>query len=189
MELGDRLKFVREAREMSQDELAKALGYKSRSTINKIEMNKNQMPLDKIKQAAKVLDVNEYFLLGLDENPGLRSPGPELWSMFDEQYQIITPMEYMNKAFQKPKSSKTLFHVVSKPSIRAEMQRISLDVHSALDRLNYQGLQKAKIAIDRLLNDSENTDKKELEEAIKLEEFQDDLFVNHGRTEKEKDEK
>ena len=41
MELYKRIKARREELGMSQEELATKLGYKSRSTINKIEMGKN----------------------------------------------------------------------------------------------------------------------------------------------------
>ena len=43
MELYKRIKARREKLGMSQEELATKLGYKSRSTINKIEMGKNDI--------------------------------------------------------------------------------------------------------------------------------------------------
>lgn len=43
MELYKRIKARREELGMSQEELATKLGYKSRSTINKIEMGKNDI--------------------------------------------------------------------------------------------------------------------------------------------------
>lgn len=41
---GENLKRLRIARGMSQEELAKALDYTNRSSINKIELGKNDMP-------------------------------------------------------------------------------------------------------------------------------------------------
>ena len=38
MKIGERIKYRREQLGLSQDELARRLGYKSRSSINKIEM-------------------------------------------------------------------------------------------------------------------------------------------------------
>lgn len=38
MTIGERIKFKREELDISQDELARRLGYKSRSSINKIEL-------------------------------------------------------------------------------------------------------------------------------------------------------
>lgn len=37
MTIGEKIKMLREEREWSQEQLASRLGYKSRSTINKIE--------------------------------------------------------------------------------------------------------------------------------------------------------
>ena len=48
MELYKRIKARREKLGMSQEELATKLGYKSRSTINKIEMGKNDITQSKI---------------------------------------------------------------------------------------------------------------------------------------------
>ena len=41
--LGDMIKKRREQIGMSQDELAQKVGYKSRSSINKIELNKQDL--------------------------------------------------------------------------------------------------------------------------------------------------
>ena len=43
MTLGDKIKFRREELQMSQEELANRLGYKSRSTIAKIESGENDL--------------------------------------------------------------------------------------------------------------------------------------------------
>ena len=39
MDIGERIKLRREELNLSQDELAKKVGYKSRSSINKIEQD------------------------------------------------------------------------------------------------------------------------------------------------------
>lgn len=83
---GERLRFVREHRKMSQDDLAKALGYLSRSTINKIEMNKNDMPLDKILKAAEILQTNEYYLMGLDDEPMLYETNDESMKAWETKH-------------------------------------------------------------------------------------------------------
>lgn len=48
MELYKRIRKRREELGMSQEELAKKMGYKSRSSINKIEMGENDIPQSKI---------------------------------------------------------------------------------------------------------------------------------------------
>ena len=61
--LGDRIKRIRILRKLSQDELAQKCGYKSRSTINKIEAGVNDVPQSKIKIIASALDVDDSVLL------------------------------------------------------------------------------------------------------------------------------
>lgn len=61
---GSNLKRLRLARGMSQDELAKALGYTNRSSINKIEVGRSNIPADKIARTAEVLGVSPLELFG-----------------------------------------------------------------------------------------------------------------------------
>lgn len=68
MEIGDRIRARREELHMSQYELAKALGYKSRSSINKIEVDGRGLPQDKIVQLARALRVTPSYLMGWAEN-------------------------------------------------------------------------------------------------------------------------
>ena len=69
MQIGDRLKEFREKRNMSQDELAKKIGYKSRSSINKIETEGRKIPQDKIQAAASALNISPLYLLGWTDDP------------------------------------------------------------------------------------------------------------------------
>ena len=52
---------------LTQKELAERLGYTSRSTINKIELGINDVPLSKLENLAKVLKVPVAWLLELDD--------------------------------------------------------------------------------------------------------------------------
>ena len=52
MTIGERIKFKREELNISQDELARRLGYKSRSSINKIELGLQNLNQSKIKARA-----------------------------------------------------------------------------------------------------------------------------------------
>lgn len=69
MTLYDRIRTRREKLGMSQDELAKKLGYKSRSTIAKIESGENDITQSKIVAFAKALGVKPGYLMGWDETP------------------------------------------------------------------------------------------------------------------------
>ena len=62
--IGDRIKIKRQELGLTQDELAEKTGYKSRSSINKIERGGNDLPLPKIIQFAKVLCTTPSYLLG-----------------------------------------------------------------------------------------------------------------------------
>lgn len=64
MTIGDRIRIKREEMNMTQDELAAKLGYKSRSTINKIERGVNDLVQSKIVEFAKVLNTTPSYLMG-----------------------------------------------------------------------------------------------------------------------------
>lgn len=67
MKIGDRIKYRREALEMSQDELARRLGYKSRSSINKIEKDASGLPQTKIAAIANALQTTPAYIMGWEE--------------------------------------------------------------------------------------------------------------------------
>lgn len=67
MGLGDRIKAKREELGMSQDELAKRMGYSSRSAIAKIERGASDIPYTKIREFANVLNTNVIFLIDGDK--------------------------------------------------------------------------------------------------------------------------
>lgn len=68
MSLYSRIRARREELGMSQGELAKRLGYKSRSTIAKIESGENDIPQSKIEAFAEALSVTAAYLMGWEEN-------------------------------------------------------------------------------------------------------------------------
>ena len=59
----NKIKRLRIERNMTQDELAKILGYSSRSTINKIESDINTLSYDKLLKLVDVfkIDINELI--------------------------------------------------------------------------------------------------------------------------------
>lgn len=69
MTLYDRIRTRREQLNMSQEELAKKLGYKSRSTIAKIESGENDITQSKIVAFAKALGVKPGYLMGWEDTP------------------------------------------------------------------------------------------------------------------------
>ena len=68
MTVGERIKQKRLELGLTQDELAKKAGYKSRSSINKIECSRD-LPLSKVKKVASLLECSPAYLMGWeDEN-------------------------------------------------------------------------------------------------------------------------
>ena len=67
-EIADRIRKVRLERGMTQQELADALGLKSRSSINKIEMDTYDPGLEQIKRIARALNCDPDYLVFGQEN-------------------------------------------------------------------------------------------------------------------------
>ena len=62
-----RIKQRREALRLTQDELAERLGYKSRTSIAKLEGSASGLPQSKIVKIARALETTPGYLLGWDE--------------------------------------------------------------------------------------------------------------------------
>ena len=67
MTIGLRIKQRRESLGMTQLELAEKLGYKSKSTINKIEKGINEISQSKVLGFADALRTTPSYILGYDE--------------------------------------------------------------------------------------------------------------------------
>lgn len=65
--IGDKIKARREELGMTQQQLADKMGYSSRSSINKIESNLQDIPQKKIMQFAKELNTTVEYLMDWDE--------------------------------------------------------------------------------------------------------------------------
>lgn len=59
---------------MSQDELARKLGYKSRSSVNKIENDASGLPQTKIVAIANALSTTPAFIMGWEEKGENKNP-------------------------------------------------------------------------------------------------------------------
>lgn len=68
MTFGERVRARREQLDMTQDELAKKLGYKSRSSVNKIELDQRNMKQSQIVSLANALQTTPGYLMGWKEN-------------------------------------------------------------------------------------------------------------------------
>ena len=71
-ELSTRIRLRREALGLSQGALAQRMGYRSKSSITKLEKGVNDLPQAKLQELAQALETTPAYLLGLD----LPSPPP-----------------------------------------------------------------------------------------------------------------
>lgn len=108
---GRNLKRLRQERGMSQEELAKALGFKNRSSINKIEIGRSNIPTDLITRTAEILGVSPLELF--QEEPeaqetmpiGLFRGGeqkPDIWVDFESlsdknKEQVANYIQFLKK--------------------------------------------------------------------------------------------
>ena len=72
--VGENILLMRKQLGLTQEELAKKMGYKSKSTINKIELGINDIPQSKIVQFAEVLGTTPAHLMGWNEKNVKNTP-------------------------------------------------------------------------------------------------------------------
>ena len=65
--IGHRIRKRREELGMSQEELGRKLGYKSRSSINKIELDQRNLTQSKIAALAKALNTTPAYIMGWED--------------------------------------------------------------------------------------------------------------------------
>lgn len=80
MTVGEKIREARLKKGYTQTELAELLGYKSRSSINKIEIDGRDIPRSSVIKFAKVLDVTPAYLMGWEDEP---KPEQPLYEQFD----------------------------------------------------------------------------------------------------------
>lgn len=92
MKIGDRIKQRRLELGLTQEELAEKVGYKSKSSINKIEIDGRGIPQSKIEKLAEVLHTTPAYLMGWEENDD-----------DDEQHVFYDVDDMTNELFEKHK--------------------------------------------------------------------------------------
>ncbi len=65
--VGIKIKECREKLGLTQEQLAKLVGYKSKSSINKIEMGINDITQSKVVEFSNVLNTTPAYLMGWDD--------------------------------------------------------------------------------------------------------------------------
>lgn len=91
---GERIKKFRINRGLTQDELAKLVGYKSRSSINKIELDKQELVQSSIVAFSNALNVSPLELLGIEDEiteTGKNRPrSEEEWTALEEKLLLLS---------------------------------------------------------------------------------------------------
>ena len=89
MTMGERIRKARLEKGLSQAELAELLGYKSRSSINKIEVEGRDIPRSSIVKFAQVLGVTPSYLMGWEDESSEKDP----LDILMEKYDNIKPVK------------------------------------------------------------------------------------------------
>lgn len=107
MTFGERINKIRNEKGMTQDELAHAVGYKSRSTIAKIESGERDVSQSMVIKFAKALNTTTAVLMGNDndDNKAVQSPAPSdddiKFALFDGSEGVTDEMYDEVKRFAK----------------------------------------------------------------------------------------
>lgn len=107
MTFGERINKIRNEKGMTQDELAHAVGYKSRSTIAKIESGERDISQSMVIKFAKALNTTTAVLMGNDndDNKAVQSPAPSdddiKFALFDGSEGVTDEMYDEVKRFAK----------------------------------------------------------------------------------------
>lgn len=95
MTIGQKIKQRREALGLTQEELAKKVGYASRSSINKIELSRD-LPLSKVSKMATALETSPSFLMGWTDNPDPNYPN----TIDGQMEEAGSRMDFVNKTMR-----------------------------------------------------------------------------------------
>ena len=88
MSVGERIRTRRKELNMSQDELARRMGYKSRSTVNKIEKGINDITQSKIVAFAKVLKTTPAYIMGWEDEKDDLAHDVEFAEEFNDSFSL-----------------------------------------------------------------------------------------------------
>ncbi len=89
---GERIAKKREEKGISQAELARMVGYKSRGSINKLEIGKREIPKSMIVKIADVLEISPLELLGLDDLDKIGTDRPltvKEWTVLETKLMML----------------------------------------------------------------------------------------------------
>lgn len=95
--IGDNIMRLRKERGLTQEELANRMGYKSKSTINKIELGINDIPQSKVVKFAEVLGVTPAEIMGWTEMQQKNDVASDIALRLVKDSEFLSVVEVINK--------------------------------------------------------------------------------------------
>lgn len=99
--IGERIYNRRRELGLTQQDLADRLGYKSKSSINKIEIGKNELPQKKVLEIARALNTTPRYLMGWEEEENQNSSIVPLITIFREDGTFLNLVDEFAKKKDK----------------------------------------------------------------------------------------
>jgi transcriptional regulator, cro/CI family len=119
-QLGDRIRKLRESRNMTQTELSEILGMKTYTTVSKWEKNENFPKGKDLKKLAEIFNVTSDYLLGLSDNKlgkiTTQNEQPEILTIYNqlEEPKQEKVLGYAKEQLEEQNSSK-IVSIFDKP--------------------------------------------------------------------------
>ena len=133
LEIYKRIRARREELGISQEELAKRMGYKSRSSINKIEKGENDIPQSKIVAFAQALRTTPEALMGWEQSPAPASDDLPDLTPKDER-EIMHLMDDMKEKLMREEGLMFDGHPASPESIQSILDAMQIGMEMAKKR-------------------------------------------------------
>lgn len=125
--IGSNIKKRREELGLTQEELAKKMGYKSKSTINKIEMGINDITQSKVIAFAKVLATTPAYLMGWEASTEIK---PNSIEKLNQLASIASVYGYVNDCFGKDAEALlTSYELLNDAGKKEALKRLQEMVH------------------------------------------------------------
>lgn len=119
-QLGDRIRKLRESRNMTQTELSEILGMKTYTTVSKWEKNENFPKGKDLKKLAEIFNVTSDYLLGLSDTKlgkiTTQNEHPEILTIYNqlEEPKQEKVLDYAKEQLEEQNSSK-IISIFDKP--------------------------------------------------------------------------
>ena len=119
-QLGDRIRKLRESRNMTQTELSEILGMKTYTTVSKWEKNENFPKGKDLKKLAEIFNVTSDYLLGLSDTKlgkiTTQNEHPEILTIYNqlEEPKQEKVLDYAKEQLEEQNSSK-IVSIFDKP--------------------------------------------------------------------------